>query len=354
MDIDWKNVESVFIKDDLYEHFNAPKYVDFSTLEQSVNDVAWFCRPDCRHPSNADDFKVKHLRSASSSEIMPLGEGNFRDANLKRRGNVVPSENSRTRKPSKNFHEDGENENPNISSLPPPTHPIAKSKTFKSTIKSSAEKKKEMETNSWNSAADCPPQTEDRPQLKSTHSARNLFAGREILNQISEFCNELKKLALNASEREDSTKSNETKISKGIKEKEPLLESKKMVSGGVKEKKNYSSKIFSPEAWRKKNHSRRTDETENSQGPAASPNLNGNHKGEKSCLQVRSCPPSPQRFPSPLKPPKSRTARRGMLQEVVEQSSNRTNEAVHVEDENILDSSADVFWFLKPCTYLGK
>lgn len=45
MNIDWNNIESVFVKDNLYEHFNAPKYFDFSAHEESIDDDAWFCRP---------------------------------------------------------------------------------------------------------------------------------------------------------------------------------------------------------------------------------------------------------------------------------------------------------------------
>lgn len=48
------------------------------------------------------------------------------------------------------------------------------------------------------------------------------------------------------------------------------------------------------------------DGAENAQASKMS-NLNGGkRKGEKGPLQVRSCPPSPQRFPSPLKPLQTR------------------------------------------------
>ncbi len=39
-----------------------------------------------------------------------------------------------------------------------------------------------------------PPDDEKKPHLRGTFSARNLLGGREILNQITEFCSELKKL----------------------------------------------------------------------------------------------------------------------------------------------------------------
>eukprot|EP00268_Persea_americana_P030487 TRINITY_DN2949_c0_g1_i1.p1 TRINITY_DN2949_c0_g1~~TRINITY_DN2949_c0_g1_i1.p1 ORF type:complete len:346 (+),score=70.47 TRINITY_DN2949_c0_g1_i1:602-1639(+) len=342
MNIDWNNIESVFVKDNLYEHFTAPKYFDFSAHEESVDDDAWFCRTDCRHPKKAEDFKVKHLRTMSTSEIMPLGERNSRDGNLKRRG-MIPSENPRSRKPPKNFRDNSENENPNLSPLSTPNRPMAASKTFKSNIKSSAEKKKQKEMDPSNLVTGLR-QEKENPSLKSTHSAQNLFAGREILNQITEFCRELKKLALNASEREELTQSNGVKLQKtdkGMKEEEPSLESEK--------NRNLNSKIYSPETRRKK---KITDGAKNAQASGVS-NLNsGKHEGDKVPLHIRSCPPSPQRFPSPLKPIRSKTSKRGILKEL--------EQTVKIDEENenfpVLNAemtSMDMFWFLKPCT-LGK
>jgi hypothetical protein len=43
--IDWKRIESIFVEDELYEHINAPKWVDFLATQESVDDEAWFCRP---------------------------------------------------------------------------------------------------------------------------------------------------------------------------------------------------------------------------------------------------------------------------------------------------------------------
>lgn len=43
--INWKTVESIFIKDDIYEHINAPQWIDFTASDESVDDDAWFCRP---------------------------------------------------------------------------------------------------------------------------------------------------------------------------------------------------------------------------------------------------------------------------------------------------------------------
>ena len=86
------------------------------------------------------------------------------------------------------FNEDSENQNPNLST--PPVHPA---KSTKTAIKSSTEKKKMVNDM---------PQNNELPRLKSTLSARNLFAGRDILNQITEFCNELKRMATRTRERE--------------------------------------------------------------------------------------------------------------------------------------------------------
>lgn len=43
--IDWKTIDSRFVKDDLYEHFKAPQWVDFFAPDAPVDDDAWFCRP---------------------------------------------------------------------------------------------------------------------------------------------------------------------------------------------------------------------------------------------------------------------------------------------------------------------
>lgn len=106
---------------------------------------------------------------------------------LKRRGlthaSVHPTNNSR-------FKEDSENQNPNLS-----TPPIYQAKAMKEAIKSSTEKKQAIDST--------PQNNEVLPRLKSTLSARNLFAGKDILNQITDFCGELKRMAMKAREREE-------------------------------------------------------------------------------------------------------------------------------------------------------
>lgn len=85
------------------------------------------------------------------------------------------------------FNIDNENQNPNLVT--------PQFKSMKSLIKSSEEKKKLVD--------DTLQESTEVPSLKSTLSAKNLFSRRPILNQITEFCNELKRLALRAREREN-------------------------------------------------------------------------------------------------------------------------------------------------------
>lgn len=100
------------------------------------------------------------------------------------------------------FIEDGENQDPNLST--PPNH---QAKFIKAMTKSSSEKQK---------PADDILQTNEAPRLTSTLSAKNLFAGKEILCHISEFCNELKKMAMRARERECDEKESQVREKKDV------------------------------------------------------------------------------------------------------------------------------------------
>jgi len=99
--------------------------------------------------------------------------------------------------PKKRFQEDSENQDPALATPPPRQAPSSRppfgaprwNKNAKEAIKSSAEKRpdnaeKEALLNKY-----APPR-----QLKSTLSARNLFSGKDILGQISEFYDELKRM----------------------------------------------------------------------------------------------------------------------------------------------------------------
>lgn len=121
---------------------------------------------------------------------------------MKRRGFTQSSVSSYS---NSRFNEDSENQNPN--SLTPP---ILQAKSMKAAIKSSTEKTK---------MADDMSQNKEPPRLKSTLSARNLFAGRDIINQITEFCSELKRIATRARETENVERLIVEKIEVGVKEK---------------------------------------------------------------------------------------------------------------------------------------
>ncbi|XP_020233655.1 uncharacterized protein LOC109813806 isoform X1 [Cajanus cajan] len=359
--IDWKRLEWSFVEDELYENINAPKWVDFLSLDHSLNDhadEAWFCKPDCKHPKTAEDF----LRSATPSkkgfspgylsENLSCGGKNRRDVKIKRR---VPALSSASAQADKfRFNHDSENQNPNLFS--PPT----KVNLGKEAIKSSEEKKKVVDDT-----------FEDHkvPSLRSTLSARNLFAGRPILNQITEFCNELKKLAIRARERENdeklSLKESEEVVEKNPcsvqalaesdkkeKERKPLLE----VSSKAEKLEGMCVKV-------KQQRKIRHDESENM------PTLdleNLKHKREESLQQIRTNPPSPQCFSAarafnkntPTKGSKSRLMDRGILEQI-EQNKETVKEppAEKSRSTAIVDGretkALDMFWFLKPCTLSG-
>ncbi|KAF4360955.1 hypothetical protein F8388_016764 [Cannabis sativa] len=141
----------------------------------------------------AEDFlkstPSKLASPAGVSQISPLGDRSQREAKLKRRGVahqawITPIGNSK-------FNDDSENHNPNFST-PLNNSNNNHAKIIKSAFKSSTEKKEavvEAQLQQKNNNEVLP------PRLKSTLSARNLFAGRDILNQITEFCNELKRMA---------------------------------------------------------------------------------------------------------------------------------------------------------------
>ncbi|XVF33737.1 hypothetical protein REPUB_Repub17cG0194300 [Reevesia pubescens] len=366
--IDWKRIDSRFVEDCVYEHLNAPKWVDFLALElepDSIDADAWFCRPDCNHPKTADDFlkttppKLAPSANGGRSGSLPLGEWNQGDAKSKRRGQIQSSLFSKI---DPTFDDDSENQNPNIST--PPNH---QAKSLKAAIKSSSEKKKPIKDIS---------ESEEMPWLKRTLSARNLFAGRDILNHITEFCNELKKLATRARERENEEKLCEKKSQEAatvvkevygqvlgeldVKEKErkPLLELGRekregMRGGSAKEKE------------KRKKSSRTHDEAENI--PVSLNLENVKHKGEERVLQIRTNPPSPQCFSaphasmkaSPSKVSRSRLMERGILQEVKQNKEMTKDEPADKPTSvssitNIIDGrqarALDVFWFLKPCT----
>ncbi|KAM0036337.1 hypothetical protein Hdeb2414_s0014g00425211 [Helianthus debilis subsp. tardiflorus] len=326
--IDWK--DSKFEKDILYEDFNAPQWIDFSNDDPVVvDDEAWFCRPECNHPKTVEDFfsprSSKLQRSASVSEI--LGDRNRRDVALKKRG-YPPKKDSKC---SAQVH-DSENQDPNFTT--PPTH---KSKSLKEMIKSSSEK----------NPVSSPTEGTARPRLlKSTLSAHNLFAGRDILNQVTEFCNELKRLATRT--KEDKQEVGTLMESKS--ERKPLLEVKKDKFEEIQKQGNVKEKLTGKQT---------NAELENSPISLNMKNIRG--KDEARVLQqIRTNPPSPQCFSAnrvtttkttPSKAFRPRPQERGMLQEI---ESKEVKKEVKVKANNTTiqnePKGLDVFWFFKPCT----
>ncbi|CAK7330799.1 unnamed protein product [Dovyalis caffra] len=376
--IDWKRIDSVFVEDGLYENINAPKWFDFFAPEDSTDDGAWFCRPDCNHPKTAEDlFKTTPTSKFSSSgdhkarSRTPLSDKNQRDAKLKRRGQSQSSFTSCDYKAK--FNEDSENRNPNLST------PTIHHKSMKEMIKSSSEKNKRI---------DDVPQTSEAPRLKSTLSARNLFAGKDILVHITEFCNELKKIATRAREKESlNEKESQMREKKDVlavnegsgevlgeliakeKEKKPLLEKDREQSEGNE---NGSAK-------EKQRRKKRVDDAENIPVPLNLANVK--NKGEERLLQIRTNPPSPQCFsasraPTKTTPSKASRSRlmsvlgctrkhernfkdkhqeRGILQELKKDKEITKEETEDKGSRSFIadgreSRALDVFWFLKPCT----
>ncbi|KAK4794344.1 hypothetical protein SAY86_012338 [Trapa natans] len=130
----------------------------------------------------------------------------FRDFRIKRRG----------------LHgaEDRENQNPNLST---PVNQHVRS--LKAAIKSSSEKKKPVGELS---------RVNEAPGLKSTLSARNLFARRSILSQITDFVGELKKLASRTKEREGNVEKLNAGKNRGDTEEEGNGELLKMMGTDTK------------------------------------------------------------------------------------------------------------------------
>ncbi|CAA0816597.1 Unknown protein [Striga hermonthica] len=293
--IDWKSIDSRFVKDELYEHINAPKWVDFSAPDQPLDDDAWFCRSSCKHPKTAEDFlneekrtpnsSSKHRRSVSVSDIPPLGDKLKRDATLKKRGLNQPFGLSNKGTKHNRDIEDGENQDPNLST--PTNHKSIKA--GKEAIKSSADNKP---------TKDNPMMKNERaPKLRSTLSARNLFSGGDtILSKVAEFCNDLKKLAVRARGREnldyDDAKSqqgaqdradeNLDALNDQEKERKPLLELNKEKSEVLG-----TSSASTVKLRRKKN------------GDGENTPIGIDVKGQESVnklLHIRTYPPTPQCF----------------------------------------------------------
>ncbi|KAJ8486511.1 hypothetical protein OPV22_018996 [Ensete ventricosum] len=367
-DIDWDNIESRYVRDEAYENIDAPKWVDLAGPDESpVDDDAWFCRPDCKHPRTAEDFKVAAAPSPkaklmrSSSERLPLGETNSvrgNENNPKRRAGIaaplLQASPLKTKSAAaRQIREDLENQNPNHSTPPRPSRPFGAPKarnTAKEMIKSSAQKKAEEESQERE-------QRKARARLRSTLSARNLFSGKDILSQISEFCHDLKKIAVGRGRR-----------------RTPPTE--------VEPKKKVANIVHNSEAEERMPLTPKKDDASSTKKSSSKMAVRRIEIEKPIAVkEVRATPPTPQRFPSPSsrgtrnpkatangtsplsKPSKSATlvVRAMMLQEV-EQNREEKKALLPVTDEHrssssvaaVTDkgSSADLFWFLKPCALI--
>ncbi|KAJ8899217.1 hypothetical protein K2173_012393 [Erythroxylum novogranatense] len=364
--IDWKRVESIFVEDRLYENINAPKWVDLLAHDEpSIDDESWFCRPDCNHPKKAEDF----LKTPPSSKFSSLAEKtksllsdwNQRDAKLTRRGQIQSSFGSNDKTKS---NKDAENQNPNIAT--PSNH---QAKFMKESIKSSTERKKP--TDDISSL-----ERNEAPRLKNTLSARNLFAGKDIISHIAEFCNELKKMATRARERENDEKLNKDTPSSEVSDRKDSEDKMELEEAEMKEKerepllevsREECDRIEKGRIKEKQRRIRRVDEAENI--PVSLNLATVKNKAEERLLQIRTNPPSPQCFSTtrtatksttttttPLKASKSRLMDRGILQEVKQNKEMARKEETENKVQNfpIVDGretkGMDVFWFLKPCT----
>lgn len=197
--IDWDNIEFEFEEDETYETINAPKWVDLSTPIEAPEDETWFCKSGCKHPRTVEEFiklkqnfKVKLLKSLAISEFHPFRDINRRETKTKR-----------GKKESKLAgdisEEDTENKNPNLSNSAPDEDQVLKLK--KTTAKSTTEKRLKSRIDMDDDSEGNRVKNGKKPGLRSTFSARNLVGGREFLNQITDFCAELKKLARKGSKK---------------------------------------------------------------------------------------------------------------------------------------------------------
>ncbi|KAG6514512.1 hypothetical protein ZIOFF_024875 [Zingiber officinale] len=226
---------------------------------------------------------------------------------LKRRGGLVAAPLLPTSplkpKASKAFKEDLENQDLNQSMPTRLPRPTKTQNTAKEMIKLSTGKKVEEEREK--SKPEKLP-----PHLKSTMSARNLFSKKDLLSKISEFYHELKRMV--------------------VRSKTPVREEAKKEVNNVAESPQQDSKLLIPNKLK--------IVIEKSTFPK----------------DVKANPPTPQCFPSPRgvknakaiangRSPLNSKPERAVLQEGC------SNVSV-VGDSG--GTTTDLFWFLKPCSYL--
>jgi hypothetical protein len=140
---------------------------------------------------------------------------------LKRRGGIntfLPSSSPfRSPTKSKKQFKDTENQDPD---LPRPTTAPKGGKNWKDPVKCSAEKNNNLDEEREELL--CELEKIQQPRLKSTLSARNLFSGSDMLSQITELCNEIKRFAVGAREVPQMAEENSEE---DFHQKRPLAES---------------------------------------------------------------------------------------------------------------------------------
>ncbi|XP_023515216.1 uncharacterized protein LOC111779318 [Cucurbita pepo subsp. pepo] len=327
----WKNVQWRFVEDELYEHINAPKWVDFTAIHDAVDDEAWFCRPDCKHPKTAEELlRVTPSKLTSpgySSETVRSSDRKGRDGKLKGRGHPQSSNN--------------ENQNPNFST---PQNHTAKAVFTKAEIKSSTEKN--------------PMAEDERQNNNGAAPSRNLFAGRDILNQITEFCNEIKRMAIRVREGEDNK---QLAVEKCVEKEVPLKDS-------VKERKPFGElsveksdgSINNSMKHKKRINIRTAGDRENIPISLDLEKVRRHEREDTAALQIRTNPPSPQCFsmaPNKITPSKGTKSRLKEMEKdmIVELGKEKVSKEVSSSSSSAVGEkegsrALDVLWFLKPCT----
>ncbi|KAF3554698.1 hypothetical protein F2Q69_00015588 [Brassica cretica] len=356
--IDWKRIDSRFVEDVFYEHLRAPKWFDFLSpnnhLQDSIDDE-WFCKPGNNsslliHPASlrcsllilALLFNSRLQSSQETRGLPPPNAQLFQVSWLSvlKQTPGVTEQNQRIRGHA--LSEDSENQNPNLATPPPSQQG---NQSWRAALKSTSVKKMNKET---------------PKKLKSTQSARNL----DILGHISEFCYELKRLATRGvTEREETTVKPQVKeaqvhdlelkkerkpLLEVIKDKDKVHESTDAKGSTIKESRRRKKKVddaenipvsLNVEVKMKGEECRRKKKPVLNIPPLKLGNVK--NKGHERLLQqIRTNPPSPQCFSE------NRTASLKAL--MTKSAEEKSRDIINKEGGSL--RGLDVLWFLKPCT----
>ncbi|PWZ57732.1 hypothetical protein Zm00014a_010369 [Zea mays] len=383
-DIDWSRVVSRYVRDETYEDIEAPHWADLTDPNAgraAVDDEAWFCRPDCQHPKTADDFlklspSPKGMLLRSVSAMLPFVERDANASSLRdgsgnlnwRGGGAVTASTPPKPKaaPKKRFQEDSENQDPSLATPPPRQGPSRPpfgaprwNKHAKETIKSSAEKRPDNAEKEALLNKHAPPR-----QLKSTLSARNLFSGKDILGQISEFYDELKRMVGG---------------SRPVTDTQEEYSLNPMNPSDLMEKVAPDASISNPVPAEIVKEVVTQERVKKGPSPMKGKKVGlkveaGKPRSPSVLKEVKATPPTPQRFPSPSpnriknvklggtaiagSPLKNPLKEKGTPSKDPESKKYAVRQPFGVKDMNNTracdaeGSSSSMFWFLKPCTFL--